>query len=234
MHKMKLTLASMFLIATLLGAAGSYAYGADVPYFNDFENSLDPLDEWSPNAHTDVAPYKDTFLGRYRHDDPTVCLTLDTSHMPVGTELSLGFDLYIVGTWDGNNTSFGPDEWTLSVQGGETLLHTTFSNTALNSQAYYGEYPGGSYPFHTGAAEIGTLGFEPGAPDYEAIYSFPNAYHQFTTLTAGDSITFCFSAPLGTDDGTEFWGLDNVSVTPEPASLFLLAAGALILSHRRL
>ena len=40
----------------------------------------------------------------------------------------LSFELYVLKSWDGNNTTYGPDRWSVSVEGVGTLLNTSLSN----------------------------------------------------------------------------------------------------------
>jgi hypothetical protein len=148
--------------------------------------------------------------------------------------MTISFDLFIIHSWDG---MFGPDLWTLSVEGGSTLLHTTFANP-LNSvdtpQHYPDEYGAVVHPAQTGAAEIDTLGYPSNFGD--SVYHF-----SFTFPHVAESAEFWFVAngytggPLPYGIADESWGLDNVvvSATPEPATLSLLALGGLLALRRR-
>jgi len=58
--------------------------------------------------------------------EETVTLTL--RNLEPHTAASVAFDLYVLKRWDGKNPTMGPtDRASVSVQGGRTLLDTTFS-----------------------------------------------------------------------------------------------------------
>lgn len=202
-------------------------------YTNDFENLSDPLSEWSSTS-TEVTPGTvphpaDRFLGRFAEDE-AVSLTL--TGLPVHSVLTVSFDLYVITTWDGNGTQ-GPDVWDLSVSGGPTLLHTTFSNVTdpnNDRQAYPDEYPGGDYPARQGAAENNTLGYTHGDPIMDSVYSLS---FFFTHSSSSLVLNFSGSGLQTLDD--ESWGVDNVTVDviPEPAGLGLFGLALLAVRRKR-
>ncbi|MFZ0546708.1 MAG: LamG-like jellyroll fold domain-containing protein [Candidatus Promineifilaceae bacterium] len=80
------------------------------------------------------------YLGNFGNQ--TVTLALD--NLPTHDTVSIAFDLYVLGSWDGNNTETGPDIWQWGHDG-ISLLNTTFSNqpdTSPNYQSYPAGYPG--------------------------------------------------------------------------------------------
>lgn len=211
-------------------------------YSNDF--SVGAESEWSYQL-LDTTPTGRQFLGRFLNQDTTkLSLGKNSAIYPNGlpdhSAVTLSFDLYIIHSWDGAPPN--GDEWMLSVDGGPVLLDTSFSNpfhgTADNPQNYPDSYGGALHPAHTGAAEVNTLGYwnvyptDFGDSVYHLAYTFPHV---------ADSVTLTFRAngytgsPLtGLQD--ESWGLDNVQVavvTPEPATLCLLALGGLLITRRR-
>jgi hypothetical protein len=148
-------------------------------YTNDFEGVVGP--EWSDTSINVTPAGARKFLGQFGNQ--TVRLTL--MNLPPHTLVTVSFDLFIIQSWDGNNTTFGPDVWELRVDGGPTLLHTTFSNAFASEtsfrQAYPDEFPGGDHPGLTGAAEHDTLGYPDnsgysGANDavYQLHFTFPH------------------------------------------------------------
>lgn len=230
--KAKATVLWMILSLTLLPTTAA----ASALYSNDFEGAAG--NEWS-HTSTSTSPIGNrNFLGEFNPE--TVTLAIDS--LPAHSELTVSFDLFILRSWDGSQPGM-PDIWNLSVSGGPTLISTTFSNLHVGSphgywpQAYPNDFPGDTNPSYTGAAEIFTLGYthpsidsdEPEDSVYNLTFTFPHL---------ADSIVFVFSASLteGMDPSgvwDESWGLDNVVLTPEPATFLLLALGGLALRRRR-
>ena len=173
--------------------------GTSVVYSNDFEDSKDPLSEWS-DPSTDVSPVgARNFLGRF--SDETVDLTL--TDLPAHDTLTVSLEAFVVSLWDGNDPTEGPDTWDVSVEGGPTLLHTTFANHPEDAQAYPDAYPGGEYPGQTGAAEVNTLGYAA-----DSIYQI-----EFTIPHVDNVVVLRFSG-IGLEGVlAESWGLDNVVVS---------------------
>ncbi len=168
-------------------------------YTNSFDTGV-VGSEWSRQIPTDVTPVgARRFLGQFSND--TVSLSL--SGLAPHTDATVSFDLYLINSWDGNSNVYGPDRWSLGVQGGPTLLDTTFSNVSSENQAYPDAYPVGNYPARTGASESNSLGYG-GFGD--------TVYHITETFahSAGSLVlNFAENAPAF---DTESWGIDNVSV----------------------
>jgi hypothetical protein len=194
------------LLGVLMGSA------QDV-YVNDFEDPTDPLREWS-TLSTETTPVgARRFLGQFGND--TVSLTL--TDLPPHIRVQVSFDLFIIASMDGNNLEFGPDRWRVSVAGGMTLLHTTFSNAFASEldfrQAYPESYPGGDHPGLTGAAEQDTLGYAD-----NSVYAGANdaVYRLHFTFPHGENTLTLHFAGFGQEGvGDEGWGIDNVRVTIE-------------------
>lgn len=180
-------------------------------YTNDFEGAVGP--EWSRTTTSATPTGGRRFLGEFAND--TASLTL--SALPAHGEVRLSFDLFVLKSWDGNSTVHGPDEWDLSVDGGPTLLHTTFNNchrvTSVDGQSYPGSFPGASNPCGAGAAEEDSLGYVfndgMGADPMDAVYKITRTFPH-----SGTSLILNFSAVLRVNSAIsdESWGLDNVSV----------------------
>jgi hypothetical protein len=182
-----------------------------VAYSGDFEGVVSG--EWS-NATTDITPSGRMFLGRFGNG--TVSLTL--TNLPEHTDVTVSFDLFIIGAWDGNRTDngLGPDLWTASVRGGLTLIQTSFGNGDPNSvyrQSYPGWYPDAQNPKRSGAEENNTLGYpDPSGltPIQDSVYQLSFKFsHSASTLT----LDFSGAGLQSLDD--ESWGLDNVRVVVE-------------------
>ena len=136
-------------------------------------------------------------------------MTLSLDELPVHTDVTVSFDLFLINSWDGNHDA---DIWDLIVVGGPTLLHTTFSNLDEFDwwQAYPDAYPGGSHPPHTGAVEVDTLGYG---------YYGNSVYHLIFTFThSASDLTLAFSASGLQELSDESWGLDNVEVRVVPVA----------------
>jgi uncharacterized protein (TIGR03437 family) len=152
--------------------------------------------------------------------DQTVILTL--KNLNPHDSVVLSFDLYIMKSWDGNNPNYGPDRWSLSVGGGNTLLDTTFSNN-FKTGAYdvsLQNYPAPDSQPQTGAASANTLGFN---------FYGDSIYHlTFAFAHSSDTLVLNFSSSMfegkGTDD--ESWGLDNVRVSTTSGAVAVFSAAA--------
>jgi hypothetical protein len=216
--------AAVFVIGLNLGHAQ-----AALVYFNDFEGIVGP--EWS-SFSTDSTPNGSRrFLGQFSND--TISLTLTS--LPTHSQATLSFDLFVLLTWDGNNSIFGPDLWNVAVDNGPTLHQTTFSNAFSSEvefrQAYPDAFPGGDHPGLTGAVEFDTLGY----PDLSGYAGANDAVYRlsFTFSHVADSLGLTFSGTGLEGLGDESWGLDNLQVhvasrpdVPEPSTLLLLGSGA--------
>ena len=138
--------------------------------------------------------------------DETVTLTL--RDLNPHTFVTVAFDLYILKSWDGNNQTYGPDRWSLRVQGGPILLDTTFSNNPkTGADLSQQNYPVANSPYQSGAESVNTLGYT---------FYGDSIYHlSFNLPHTDDTLVLNFSSSLfegkGTDD--ESWGLDNMSVS---------------------
>ena len=195
-----------------------------VAYSSNFENGVGS--EWSVNK-TDTTPGTaqrgpTKFLGQFASGTASLSLANLAAH----TTTTVECDLFIIRSMDGNGAAdvpLGPDIWELNVEGGPVLLRTTFSNIAPDiargnhpygyEQAYPDNYPGGAHPYHTGAAEEGTLGFLFGDfnKTYDAVYRL-----KYTFPHTASTVKLNFK---GADDqlvDDESWGLKNVKVTLNP------------------
>ena len=117
-------------------------------YFDDFEGGA-PGSEWSYTS-TDITPQgQDTFLGLFGTEENWTSVSLTLADLPTHTTLTLSFDLYLAGSWDGNRTdNGGEDQWILSVDG-VSLLGTTFSNRERYLQSYPDAFPSSGNPAGT-------------------------------------------------------------------------------------
>jgi hypothetical protein len=214
-----------WLLAVGLLLLAARPASAVLVYSADFQGAVGT--EWSLRTVSAVpADATRRFLGEFSGES----VTLTLANLPANlTQLSIGLDLFIIRTWDGNNATWGSDVWALDAAG-VNLFQATFSNwpdPAWN-QTYPDPYPGGTlHPAGTGAAEVNTLG-----------YGQDSVYHlSFAFAYTGSSIIFTLYTPHGLQGvSDESWGIDNVTVTasvaagavpivPEPATLLTALAG---------
>ncbi|MGE3540445.1 MAG: PEP-CTERM sorting domain-containing protein [Candidatus Tectimicrobiota bacterium] len=227
-----LSIACALLVFAWIGLAARPTLALPV-YSHDFESAVGP--EWSSTS-TAVTPVgARRFLGPLSNG--TTSLTL--AGLPEHHQVTVSFDLFIIGSWDGNcwasDCSGTPDKWTLALESGPTLLTTTFSNSNSgdNPQAYPDAYGDGThtYPARTGAEENNSLGYcTPSSNPQRPPVCRDAVYHlDFTFDHTASTLGLHFSALVATN-GSETWGLDNVQVAvamPEPTSWLLLATGLL-------
>lgn len=175
-----------------IGTPGFESY-----YSNDFETDVDA--NWSLGSQT-ISPLGERYIGRFHNNETELKLT----SLPIHTQVRIDFDVYMIGSWDGDNTDFGPDRWEFRLDGA-TQVNETFTNVD-SPVPFTQSYPdGGTNPPGTGAFEIDTLGY----PDRGDA-----SYHMsFTVNHSADSLTALFR-DLGLQGGVtdESWGVDNVEV----------------------
>ncbi len=178
-----------------------------VVYTNNFETSVGP--EWS-QQQTDVTPLGSRrFLGQFSNQ--VVRLTL--SNLPPHTAARVTFQLYVILSWDGSDVSpgHGPDTFDLNIEGGPSLLHTTFSYdnpTLFKRQSYPDPYPIGDNLPNAGASEIGTLGYFYAGRVADAVYSV-----SYTFADTNNSIVIDFFGGVSQTIDNESWGIDNIQVS---------------------
>jgi len=245
---------SPYALSVLLALACGFSVPASAAtvYLNDFQGAIGS--EWTTSAasgvHTTSAPNPDYngtrfFLGQYGNDT----LTLSLGSLPAHATATVSFDLYLIRSWDGNNTTvvngdpLGPDHWNLSV-GSMTLFDKTFANGnpagqsyspspgAISCNAGYNAvYPAGTYNPMTGAAECYSLGYYFDDPNLgnQAMDSVYNLSFTFNHSASDMVLNFSAYGLQGLAD--ESWGLDNVMVqvapVPLPPAMWLFGSGLL-------
>ena len=192
--------------------------GAAVFYENTFSTSAGP--EWS-NPVTKTSPSGERYLGDFSvptNFRDTVTVQLQLNGLPAAhTEVTIEFDLYVIGHWDGSApTPGGPDIFTLRAAGA-ILKRTTFSNDGDDPQAFPGNHPGASNPYGTGSSARNSLGYTTSLPtnDADATYRLTHTFAH-----TGASIVFSFAASVqcgvpasgALDHNCERFGIDNVRI----------------------
>lgn len=183
----------------------------------DFEDAEALTGSWTPVRLTTspgtATNAPTTFLGRF--NDELVSLSL-----PAGmTSVTISFDLYIIGSWDGaGKQNFGWDQWQIEVQRGdatpENVFLTSFANQGTKPQNYPRQVTHkGTQPAGTGAAAVNSLGY----PAYSGPNDMGDTMYKMSFTVAnpsGGEIKFLFHmATVGQGEPDESWGLDNVSVS---------------------
>lgn len=242
MNLCKFRLAGVVCVALFSVPAPAFAY-----YYNDFQGGVGG--EWSRTSTSDTpTPYPfgaRTFLGEFGSE--TVSLSL--AGLPAHDTVTLGFDLYLIRSWDGSSGgadlyAFGNDLFSVGVAGGAVLLADTFSNGNPAGQTYG---PNANNPYMTGAAETYSLGFVFNDGTLNISQVMDSVYRfSFDFAHDASAIQFDFSGTGLQSITDESWGLDNVQVNlgsiapsryvasvPEPGSLALMALGLFGLGRRR-
>jgi hypothetical protein len=191
-----------------------------IVYQHDFETPVGA--EWDcTSIYQGITPSGRGFLGTFGNQ--TVCLNLD--YLPAHEQVTLVFDLYVIGSWNGNQVEaggsapsdssviVGPDLWSLKADG-SNLLYTSFSNWLGHPQAYPGSYPDGNYPRFTGASEVNTLGY------YTLQYPMDSVYHlAYTFFHSASNLELDFKGQVVPSLLSESWGLDNIVVSINGSAL---------------
>lgn len=206
--------------------------GAAVVYSNTFESGSS-LSGWSIQR-TSVTPTGRGFLGEFGNETPRLSLGDLGEH----TAITVSFDLFIIRSWDGNNTTpgVGPDVWSMGYdksEGEQALLTTTFANQPAawtRPQAYPSAFGFADNSMNAGASEVNTLGYFHREWALSAVYRM-----QFTFPHSDPSVSVWFRASGLQGLSDESWGLDNVvvSVIPAPGALALAGLGAMLMLRRK-
>ena len=154
-----------------------------------------------------LGPFGGPAAGISAESGSTIDHTIRLSLKDLGphSKVTVSFDLYLLDSWDGSETRYGPDRWLLAIVDGPTLLDTTFSNW----RHFLQDYPTPKGKARTGAAANDTLG---------STFGGDSTYHfTFTVPHVSDTLAMDFRSLLfeGAGIANESWGLDNVEVKVE-------------------
>jgi len=184
----------------------------------------------APNLGSVFNNASNKFIGRL--DNHKVNLIVPNG----GSMYDISYDLYIIGSWDGNGKQsgkqYGVDLWENSIACSPTgpavasLIKTTFSNQKTVQQSYPHNYGagGGSNKAADGAFAINALGYinDPTShtPQFE---SYGDTWYKLhfagvNPCGAGNPIYLQFSVPGATlqSNYDESWGIDNVHIMTDP------------------
>lgn len=160
----------------------------------DFENGVPA--EWSTNGVYDMDGTKVLGLFNDRNKKFERSTQLRLSDIPADSFITLAFDLYLIGTWDSSGKL--SDRWQVSIPGGPTLLElTVFPNRFKDPDE---KMPDGN----AGLVEI-----------YGHLRPYWIQHYRITLTPAQisqNTLTLLFRGYL-TGRKTEFWALDNMTVT---------------------
>jgi hypothetical protein len=149
-----------------------------------------------------------------------------------GSKFSATFDLYIIGSWDGDGQQsgkqYGVDVWSVGLacsNGGavvQNLLSTTFSNQKTVQQSYPNNYNSGRGGSKAGEGAWGAdaLGFinDPSShtPQFTSYgdTEYRLSFSGINPCGVGTPLYLVFTVPNGTlqSNYDESWGVDNVSI----------------------
>lgn len=191
---------------------------------NDFNSGAGSIGtEWTGamwhGSHSIVDPH----IGDYFEGGST---TLTLTGLASHTQVALEFDLYLFNSWDGNNSTWGDDFFSLSGD-------VTFSETFTNHHSLNG-LPDQTYP---GVADV-----NPGFPGLSVTQIYlgldpTGSGSEFLVGHTGSTFSVTFGGPTSQSD--EQWGIDNVRVSIfsanvlEPTTLALLGLGLFGLGFNR-
>ena len=181
-----------------------------------FENGIASLGAWnlsklatSPGS-SKLAPT--TFLGRLLNEEVSLSI-------PAGkSSITVSFDLYIIGTWEGAGyQAFGGDWWQIEVSrnGGarENVFHTSFSNQATKPQHFPKQVDSGTSPNGRGAYLLNALGYPKATGKFDVGDAIYRLSYTISNPGAGPVVLYFHTTTPMQDINDESWGLDNVSVT---------------------
>lgn len=217
-------------LLTFAGATASQAF-----YGNDFETGI-AGPEWSLNGVINSVGVSTTVTGNRRfagHFSNDV-VNLSLEGLTVGQTYLVGFDLFIINSWDGNDGVYGMDRFEFGI-GNDVFLNTSFSNT--EEENHRQNFPdnlitGNDYAAGTGADEKDTLGFTYYG---DSVYKFGGPNHApFAFVAVSPFATLSWQARNLQGVGDESWGLDNVVVkaVPEPSTIAIVGLLALVARRR--
>jgi hypothetical protein len=170
------------------------------------------------------------FIGRLDNHKVGVAVT------NAGSKYAISFDLYIIGSWDGDGQQsgkqWGADVWSAGIACSPSglavanLMTTTFSNQKTVQQSYPDQYNDGrgGGPAFRGAFAVDALGFinDPTSHTPQDMSAGDSWYKLSFTgnnpCGGGNPLYLVFTVPNANlqSNYDESWGVDNVSIKTDP------------------
>ncbi len=224
-----------FVVSGAVALLAGSAMGQQV-FFNDF-NGVTPTEisgfvsTPSVQGFNGLGNAGNTFSGNLLYNDatgnPAAATVLTLSNLPAHTELSIGFLLAVIDSWDSSNGAPSPDLFNVELDG-VNVFQATFAVQSGNVN--YAPPPNGDIG---GLAQRGfNNSFNDRAYDLSLDSSLQSIPHTASTAT----IRF-FASGNGWQGGSdESWGIDNLRVSvaiPTPGAAGALAVASLLATRRR-
>jgi hypothetical protein len=190
---------------------------APVVLSESFDNGIASVSSWNLNTLTSSpgsAKMASTgFLGRLLNEEVSL-------NIPSGmTSVTVSFDLYIIGTWDGaGQQGYGGDWWQIEVSrdGGATrqnVFHTSFSNQATKPQHFPKQVTDGTSPSDKDAFATNLLGYPKASGKFDVGDAIYKLKYTISNPGGGPLVLYFHTTTPLQDLNDESWGLDNVVVS---------------------
>ncbi len=151
-----------------------------------------------------------------------------TNAVPMGPVV-FGFDVWAQDSWDGEDALWGPDRWSVAVDGSPLFAAAFSNNDDYRGPSYYLQ----RFPIGHGlpqiAPRLGSLGFDPADSDWGTLPEYMGRVRVSSPYRLRFAVTNraeVFAADfLGEGIGDESWALDNAYVSRPPAELAWIRFG---------
>lgn len=222
------------MIVGAMALLSTSAMGQQV-FFDNFDGALSPDLSGITNA-TSVQGFNglgaagNQFSGSLIYNDsfgnPAQATTLTLTNLPAHTQITIGFLLAVIDSWDSDDGSPSPDLFNVHLDGVQ-VFQATFANQSGSTN--YAPPAGGDIG---GLAQRGFSNFNDRAYDLSLESALQNIPHTASTAT----ITFFASGAGWQGSSDESFGIDNLRVSvaiPTPGATGLLALAGVLASRRR-
>jgi hypothetical protein len=218
---------------TVVGSLTSDAFNFEDGSISGAAGTSWAVDDLAAGGFSAAAPgivtaYNNSTMFMGRVDNHALFLVVPNG----GSKWSLAFDLYIIGSWDGQGQqaqhgAFGQDIWSLEVRCSvnsapvQVLLETDFSNQETVQQSFpRSTSQNGGSKAGTGGYGKDLLGFrnDPAVhtPSFRSYgdTEYALSFSGFNPCGAGNPLVFAFEVPNAglQSNYDESWGVDNVIV----------------------